>query len=75
MKTSVLFQPSFLRWWLEKYKRILSLLKDLLEWEIGKYSAYSEIGFEIDEVTFGNNVGQIQHKQKMEKIWKAENRS
>lgn len=31
MKTSVLFQPSFPRWCLEKYKRIFSLLKDLLE--------------------------------------------
>lgn len=42
---------------------------------IRKYSAYSETGLEIDEVTFGNNVGLTQQKQKMEKIWKAENRS
>lgn len=35
---------------------------------IRKYSAYSETGLEIDEVTFGNNVGLTQQKQKMEKI-------
>lgn len=42
---------------------------------VRKYPAYSEIGLETDEATFGVNVWLIQQKQKMEKIWKAENRS